>query len=60
MILGGVFDAHPEFQVVVGRMGKPLRFMLQWVEAMTPVPYAPLSPPKSNGRGGKGGVRDGK
>jgi hypothetical protein len=31
---------------MVGHMGETLPFMLQRVEVMTPVPYAPLSPPE--------------
>ena len=31
MIVGGVFDAHPELQIVVGHMGETLPFMLQRV-----------------------------
>jgi uncharacterized protein len=36
MIVGGVFDAHPELQVVVGHMGESLPFMLQRVDVMAP------------------------
>ena len=36
MILGGVFDAHPELQIVVGHMGETLPFMLQRVDVMAP------------------------
>ena len=36
MILGGVFDAHPELQIVVGHMGETLPFMLQRVDVMSP------------------------
>ena len=36
MILGGVFDAHPRLQVVIGHMGKSLPFMLERVDAMSP------------------------
>jgi uncharacterized protein len=34
MIVGGVFDAHPELQIVVGHMGETLPFMLQRVDVM--------------------------
>ena len=36
MILGGVFDAYPELQVVVGHMGETLPSMLQKVDVMAP------------------------
>ena len=36
MIVGGVFDAHPELQMVVGHMGETLPFMLQRVDVMAP------------------------
>jgi uncharacterized protein len=36
MIVGGVFDAHPELQIVVGHMGETLPFMLQRVDVMAP------------------------
>ena len=36
MILGGVFDAHPNLQIVVGHMGETLPFMLQRVDVMAP------------------------
>ena len=36
MILGGVFDAHPRLQIVVGHMGESLPFMLQRVDVMAP------------------------
>ena len=36
MILGGVFDAHPELQIVIGHMGETLPFMLQRVDVMPP------------------------
>jgi uncharacterized protein len=36
MILGGVFDAHPELQIVVGHMGESLPSMLQRVDVMAP------------------------
>jgi predicted TIM-barrel fold metal-dependent hydrolase len=36
MILGGVFDAHPELQIVVGHMGETLPSMLQRVDVMAP------------------------
>jgi uncharacterized protein len=36
MILGGVFDAHPELQIVVGHMGETLPAMLQRVDVMSP------------------------
>jgi uncharacterized protein len=36
MILGGVFDTHPELQIVVGHMGETLPFMLQRVDVMAP------------------------
>jgi predicted TIM-barrel fold metal-dependent hydrolase len=34
MVLGGVFDAHPELQIVVGHMGETLPAMLQRVDVM--------------------------
>jgi predicted TIM-barrel fold metal-dependent hydrolase len=34
MIVGGVFDALPELQIVVGHMGETLPFMLQRVDVM--------------------------
>jgi hypothetical protein len=36
MVLGGVFDAHPELQIVVGHMGETLPFVLQRVDVMAP------------------------
>jgi predicted TIM-barrel fold metal-dependent hydrolase len=36
MILGGVFDAHPELQIVVGHMGETLPAMLGRVDVMSP------------------------
>ena len=36
MILGGVFDAHPELQIVVGHMGETLPAVLQRVDVMAP------------------------
>ncbi len=36
MVLGGVFDRHPELQIVVGHMGEALPFMLSRVDIMTP------------------------
>jgi uncharacterized protein len=36
MILGGVFDAHPRLQIVVGHMGETLPAMLQRVDVMAP------------------------
>jgi predicted TIM-barrel fold metal-dependent hydrolase len=36
MIVGGVFDAHPELQIVVGHMGETLPFMLQRVDVVAP------------------------
>ncbi len=36
MILGGVFDAHPALQVVIGHMGETLPFMLERVDVMSP------------------------
>jgi len=36
MIVGGVFDAHPELQIVVGHMGETLPFMAQRVDVMAP------------------------
>jgi uncharacterized protein len=36
MILGGVFDAHPELQIVVGHMGETLPAMIQRVDVMAP------------------------
>jgi predicted TIM-barrel fold metal-dependent hydrolase len=34
MVLGGVFDAHPELQIVIGHMGESLPFMIERVDAM--------------------------
>jgi len=34
MVLGGVFDAHPNLQIVIGHMGESLPFMIQRVDAM--------------------------
>ena len=34
MVLGGVFDAHPGLQIVIGHMGETLPFMIQRVDAM--------------------------
>jgi len=34
MVVGGVFDAHPDLQIVVGHMGETLPFMLQRVDVM--------------------------
>jgi uncharacterized protein len=36
MVVGGVFDAHPELQIVIGHMGETLPFMLQRVDIMAP------------------------
>jgi uncharacterized protein len=36
MVLGGVFDAHPALQIVVGHMGESLPSMLQRVDVMSP------------------------
>jgi predicted TIM-barrel fold metal-dependent hydrolase len=36
MILGGVFDAHPALQIVVGHMGETLPAMLERVDVMAP------------------------
>jgi predicted TIM-barrel fold metal-dependent hydrolase len=36
MILGGVFDAHPGLQIVIGHMGDTLPFMIERVDAMPP------------------------
>jgi uncharacterized protein len=36
MILGGVFDAHPGLQIVVGHMGETLPFMIKRVDVMSP------------------------
>ncbi len=36
MVLGGVFDAHPALQIVIGHMGETLPFMLERVDAMPP------------------------
>ena len=36
MVLGGVFDAHPGLQIVIGHMGETLPFMIQRVDAMAP------------------------
>jgi len=36
IILGGVFDAHPELQIVVGHMGETVPFILQRGDVMAP------------------------
>ncbi len=36
MALGGVFDAHPELQIVIGHMGETLPFMIERVDSMPP------------------------
>ncbi len=36
MALGGVFDAHPELQIVIGHMGETLPFMIERVNSMPP------------------------
>ncbi len=36
MVLGGVFDAHPGLQIVIGHMGESLPAMLQRVDVMSP------------------------
>jgi predicted TIM-barrel fold metal-dependent hydrolase len=36
MVLGGVFDAHPELQIVIGHMGETLPFMIERVDMMPP------------------------
>jgi uncharacterized protein len=36
MVLGGVFDAHPALQIVIGHMGESLPSMLQRVDVMSP------------------------
>jgi predicted TIM-barrel fold metal-dependent hydrolase len=36
MVLGGVFDAHPALQIVIGHMGETLPFMIERVDAMPP------------------------
>ncbi len=36
MVLGGVFDVHPELQVVIGHMGETLPFMIERVEFDAP------------------------
>ena len=36
MALGGVFDAHPELQIVIGHMGETLPSMIRRVDAMPP------------------------
>ncbi|HEY3989027.1 MAG TPA: amidohydrolase family protein [Acidobacteriaceae bacterium] len=36
LILGGVFDAYPQLQIVVGHMGESLPFMLQRLDVMAP------------------------
>lgn len=36
MVLGGVFDAHPELQIVVGHLGESLPSMFQRVDVMAP------------------------
>jgi uncharacterized protein len=36
IVLGGVFDAHPELQIVVGHMGETLPAMLSRVDVMSP------------------------
>ncbi|MBV8106430.1 MAG: amidohydrolase [Hyphomicrobiales bacterium] len=35
MVVGGVFDAHPALQIVVGHMGESLPFMIQRVDVMS-------------------------
>ena len=36
MVLGGVFEAHPGLQVVIGHMGETLPFMIERVDLMPP------------------------
>jgi uncharacterized protein len=36
MVIGGVFDAHPALQIVIGHMGESLPSMLQRVDVMSP------------------------
>jgi predicted TIM-barrel fold metal-dependent hydrolase len=36
MVVGGVFDAHPALQIVIGHMGESLPSMLQRVDVMSP------------------------
>jgi len=36
MVLGGVFDAHPGLQIVIGHMGETLPFMIERVDAIPP------------------------
>jgi uncharacterized protein len=36
MILGGVFDAHPELQIVIGHMGETLPCVIRRVDVMAP------------------------
>jgi uncharacterized protein len=36
MVLGGVFEAHPGLQIVIGHMGETLPFMIERVDAMPP------------------------
>jgi predicted TIM-barrel fold metal-dependent hydrolase len=45
-MIGGAFETRPGLQIVFGHMGETLPFMLQRVDVIAPVPYAPLSPPK--------------
>ena len=37
MVLGGVFDAHPGLQIVIGHMGESLPFMIERVDMMPPL-----------------------
>ncbi len=43
MVLGGVFDRHPELQLVIGHMGEMLPFMLQRVDDNLPPKVTGLS-----------------
>ena len=36
MVLGGVFDRHPELQLIIGHMGEMLPFMLERIDDNLP------------------------
>lgn len=46
MVLGGVFDAHPNLQIVIGHMGEGLPFMMERVDVMSK-PLTKLKKPVS-------------
>ena len=46
LVLGGVFDAYPKLQIVIGHMGEALPFMLQRLDVM-PMAITKLSRPIS-------------